>query len=623
MEEHIPETAVKAGLFVYGTLTDQQVFTVVTGIKTRMESAVLENYTRVTSRKSFPYIIPCPGSRVDGFLVPAIDDTILARLDKYENEGELYVRRHVTVQTDSGPREAFAYVAGPQLLANAHPDVEISERLSAFIRQRIEETVATGLPARSGVNELRLRAREELLGAAINDLVRDHFENPGLPEFIVKHRLAESELPSLKWMGKEPAAQKYASHYLRLILKTIIFNQLEQRVSRDFRQVARVTDAYYEHAISALVALQYLGDQLGQTFELLHSMGVTDYDDSLEYEDYAVAAIFVTDELYNRDRIVPYVERCLERRARGGVPLGCELEFSQLGYKAIGSSCDDDPQFDSFYYFDDFDLGGRLWKLGGHVDNHRIVTPDRGRVRGFMELALGRLKILGDLSKPVTADPVLLSDLANAAVAFAQIRPHSLHISLQLEKDREPGQPPCLEDLLCLLILGGDLSLNDDGILREQRLHRREIYNKYTGLDFSRYNKHRVHADSSPADVIEYQFPRLFYEHSYVDVVVALKGFQLADNPMPLDLSPDSPHLTYNRQLESELLQWAEAPYSVSKKSLDHFLARVEKGLEYETRFLDGHEPAFRQQWLDRIEGKLKNHNAYISGKGHQWLIET
>ena len=623
MEGHIPESAVEVGLFVYGTLADQHVFTVVAGIKTRMESAILEDYTKITSRKSFPYILPCPGARVDGFLVSAIDDAVLARLDKYENEGELYVRRRVTVQTNNGIRDAFTYVAGPQILAKAYPDVEISERVSAFIRQRIGETVATGLSARSGVYELRLRAREELLGAAINDLVRDHFENPGLPEFIVKHRLAESQLPSLKWIKKEPAAQKYASHYLRLILKTIIFNQLEQRMSRDFRKVARVADAYYEHAISALTALQYLGDHLGPTFELLSSMGVTEYDDSLEYEDYAVAAIFVADELYSRDRMVPYIQRFLERRAPGGVPLGCELEFSQLGYKAVGSNYDDDPQFDSFYYFDDFDLGGRLWKLGGHVDNHRIVTPDRGRVRGFMELALGRLKILGDLSKPVTADPILLSNLANAAVAFAQIRPHSLHISLQLEKDREPGQPPCLDDLLCLLILGGDLSLNDDGILRERRLYRHEIYNKYTGLDFSRYNKHRVHADSSPADVIEYQFPRLFYEHSYADVVMALKGFQLAENPAPLDLSPHSPHLAYNRTLESELLRWAETPYSVSKKSVDDFLARIEMGLDHETRFLDGHEPIFCQQWVDRIEYKLKSYNAFISDKNHQWLIET
>jgi hypothetical protein len=623
MERSSPDAGMKPGLFVYGTLIDPQVFQVVTGVKAPLESAVLEDFAKVSSLKSFPYILPRAGARVEGFLVPALDGAILARLDQYENEGELYLRRLVTVQTGNGPRDAFAYVAGPKLLAKAPPDVEISERVTAFIRRRIAETVAAGFPARGGVYELRLRAREDLLGAAINDLVHDHFEHPGLPEFIVKHHIAQSELPSLKWMDKEQTPRKYARHYLRLILKTIIFNQFEQRVSHDFREIARVADRYYEHALSALAALQYLGDNLGPTFELLNSMGVTEYEESLEYEDYAVAAIFVADELYSRERFLPYIERILERRAPGAVPLGCELEFSQLGHKVIGAGPDDDPEYDGFYYFDDFDLGSRLWKLGGHVDNHKVVTPDRGRVRGFLELALGRLKILGDLSKPVTADPVLLSDLANAAVAFAQIRPHSLHISLQLEKDREPGEPPCLDDMLCLLILGGDLSLKEDGVLRERRLYRREIYNQYTGLDFSRYNKHRVHADSSPAGVIEYQFLRLFYEHSYVDIIVALKGFQLAENPLPLDLSPDSPHLAYNRALESELLKWAEEPYSISRKAVDDFLARVEKGLAYETTVLGGHNPAFCQNWLDRIERKLKSYNAYISGKGHQWLMDT
>jgi hypothetical protein len=252
-----------------------------------------------------------------------------------------------------------------------------------------------------------------------------------------------------------------------------------------------------------------------------------------------------------------------------------------------------------------------------------VLTSERGRVRGFLELALGRLKILGDLSKPVTADPVILSELANAAVAFMQIRPHSLHITMQLEKGRAPGDPPCLEDLLCLLILGGDVNIGEDGILHERRVYRREIFNKYTGLDFSRYNRHRVHADSLPAEVIEYQFPRLFYEHSYMDVIMALKGFQLAENPVPLDLSPDSPHLDHNRALESGLLKWAEEPYVLALPEVNRFLGRVEKGLAHETAFLGGHDAVFCQRWLDSIERKLKSYNAYIAGKGREWPVKT
>lgn len=611
-------------LFVYGTLTDVYVFAVVAGEKPQAQEAVLEGYEKVSSLKSFPYVTPRAGASVEGLLVTGLSAKALAQIDQYEAEGELYFRRKAMVRTGADVREAYVYVAAPEMMSfTPPPDLEVADRVAEFIKRRIEGTIAADVPAQSQIRELEVRARGELLGDAVEDLVRGHFDHPGLPAFVVKHRLEESGLPSLAWLQREPDAAKYAPRYLRFIVKTIIFNQLEERVRRDFRGSVRVADKYYEHAVSSLAALQFVADNLGPVGEIMESLGVADYDAELEYIDYAVAAIFVADELYSREKIKPYVQRIKDRRARGGGPLGCEVEFSPLGRDVIGAAPDEDPTFDGFYYFDDFDLGGRLWKLGGHVDNHRVVTPDRGRVRGFLEFALGRYKILGDLSKPVTADPVILSDLANAVVAFAEMRPHSLHLSIQLEEGRPAGPPPPSRYLISLLILGGDINFDEGHALREKRLHNREIYNEFTGLDFSRHNEHRNRPDDDrPAGVIEYEFPRLFYEHSYVDLIVALKGFQLASNPPPLDLSPDSPHLAYNRDVERELLTWAEAPYALGKEDIGDFVATVEEGLAYETRYLDGHPPAFCRGWLDKIERKLKSYNAYIQGEGKEWLID-
>jgi len=612
-------------LFVYGTLTDAYVFTVITGEKPQAREAVLEGYEKVSSLQSFPYVTPRAGARVEGLLVTGLSAKALAQLDQYEAEGELYVRRKAVVQTGAGAEEAYVYAAGPELVSfTPPPDLEVADRVAEFIKRRIEGTIAAGVPAQSQIRELEIRARGELLGDAVEELVREHFDHPGLPSFVVKHTLAESGLPSLRWLGREEAALTYAPHYLRLIVKTIIFNQLEERVRRDFRGAVRVTDKYYEHAVSSLAALQFVADDLGPVGEIMESLGVADYDAELEYIDYAVAAMFIADELYERERLAPYVERIKDRRARGGEPLGCEVEFSPLGADIIGAAPDEDPAFDGFYYFDDFDLAGRLWKLGGHVDNHRVVTPGRGRVRGFLEFALGRYKIVSDLSKPVTADPAILSDLANAAVAFAEMKPHSLHLSLQLEEGRPVGPPPPPRHLICLLILGGDVNLDEGQVLREKRVYGREIYNQFTGLDFSRYNQHRRRPDDDrPARVIEYEFPRLFFEHSYVDLIMALKGFQLATNPPPLDLSPDSPHLAYNRDVERELLAWAGAPYALGKDDIGGFVATVEEGLAYETRRLGGHPPEFCREWLDKIERKLKSYNAYIWGEGKEWLIDV
>jgi gamma-glutamylcyclotransferase (GGCT)/AIG2-like uncharacterized protein YtfP len=612
-------------LFVYGTLTDVYVFAVVAGEKPEAQEAVLEGYEKVSSLKSFPYVTPRAGASVEGLLVTGLSAKALAQIDQYEAEGELYHRRKARVRTGADVREAYVYVAAPEMMSfTPPPDLEVADRVAEFIKRRIEGTIAADVPAQSQIRELEIRARGELLGDAVEDLVRGHFDHPGLPAFVVKHRLAETGLPSLAWLQREPDAAQYAPRYLRFIVKTIIFNQLEERVRRDFRGAVRVADKYYEHAVSSLAALQFVADNLGPVGEIMESLGVADYDAEFEYIDYAVAAIFVADELYSREGLAPYVQRIKDRRARGGGPLGCEVEFSPLGPDVIGAAPDEDPTFDGFYYFDDFDLGGRLWKLGGHVDNHRVVTPYRGRVRGFLEFAVGRYKILGDLSKPATADPFILSDSATAAVTFAEIKPHSLHLSMQLEEGRTPGKPPPPEHLICLLILGGDLNLDEDGVLREKRLHKREIYNEFTGLDFSRYNEHRVrHDDANPAQVIEYEFPRLFYEHSYVDLVMALKGFQSATNPPPLDLSPDSPHLGYNREVERELLAWAEAPHSLARRDLEYFLAVVDEGLAYETRNLGGHPAAFCREWVDKIERKLKSYNAFIWGEGKEWLIDV
>ncbi|MGD8717389.1 MAG: gamma-glutamylcyclotransferase [Candidatus Zixiibacteriota bacterium] len=611
-------------LFVYGTLTDAHVFSVITGEKPARRPAFLDDYYKVTSLKSFPYVVPRPGAEVEGVLVEGLSAKALAQLDQYESEGTLYVRCRLPVRTEQGTADAFVYVGGPELLeAKPPPDVEVTDRVGDFIKSRIEGAIADDIPARSQIRELELRAREELLGEAVEDLVRAHFDHPGLPPFAVKHRLKESGLPSLAWLPREQCAAKYAPHYLRLIIKTIIFNQVEGRVRHDFRGVVRVADKYYEHAISALAALQFVADSLGPIGEIMESLGVGDYDPQLEYVDYAVAALFIADEIYGRELLEPYVERIKERRAPGGEPLGCEAEFSPLGTEIVGAAPDEDPAFDGFYYFDDFDLAGRLWKLGGHVDNHRVVTPDRGRVRGFLEFALGRYKVLGDLSKPVTADPFVLSDLANAAVAFAELKPHSLHLSFQLEKGRPEGPPPTPRDLICLLILGGDVNFDDDGVLREKRVHQREIYNEFTGLDFSRRNSHRDRPDGDPAEIVEYEFPRLFYEHSYVDLVVALKGFQLADNPPPLDLGPDSEHLAYNREVERELLEWAGEPYALGRDDIGSFMAKVERGLAYETQHLGGHPAEFCRKWLDAIERKLKSYNTYIWGDGKEWLIDV
>lgn len=611
-------------LFVYGTLTDPFVYKVITGREPQGEPAVLKGYRKVTSRKSFPHIKEAPGAEVQGILLRGITAEALALLDRYEGEGELFVRRPVIVETAAGPEATYTYVAGPKLIWDAvGEEVEVEERLAQFIKERIEATIAAGVSAVGKFRDLEVRARREIWGDAVEELVRDHFDHPGLPQYLIKRRLEEPGLPSLRWLADDEEARRYAQSYLWLIVKAVIFNQLEDRVNHDFRGAVRVTDQYYDHAISSLAALRFLADNLGVIQDIARSLGIADYDPSLEYVDYVVGALFIADELYRREALAPYIEDIKSRRSPGSLPLGCECEFSPLGPAVIGAAPGADGKFDGFFYFDDFKLGDRLWKLGGHVDNHRIVVPGRGRVRGFLEFALGRYKILGDVSKPVTGDPVLLSELANAVVVFAEVPPHSLHISIQLEEGRPLGPPPRPEQLICLLILGGDLNADDTGVLRERRIWRGELQDPFGNLNFSRFNAHRRHPeDEAPAQVAEYLFPRLFFEHSYVDLIVALKAFQLATNAPPLEQREGAPHAAYNREVAALLTAWAERPTAVSRSVIQEFVGLLEEGLVYERLNLGGHDELFCNKWLAKIERKLSAYNAYLEGDRDAWTRE-
>jgi hypothetical protein len=109
----------------------------------------------------------------------------------------------------------------------------------------------------------------------------------------------------------------------------------------------------------------------------------------------------------------------------------------------------EDPLYDGFYYFHDFDLLRRGWKLGC------TWTTTRGRIsrersRGFLEYALGRAGYTRMWSKPVTDDPWLLARFIREAARFCGIAPHSLHVSLDIPPSAAYGPVEDASDLLCL-----------------------------------------------------------------------------------------------------------------------------------------------------------------------------
>jgi gamma-glutamylcyclotransferase (GGCT)/AIG2-like uncharacterized protein YtfP len=76
---------------------DQALLRQLTGKAFPVSAAILRGFRKWSSAGGFPYILPEPGAAVEGLVVRGVDHESLSRLDRYEDEGRLYLRQKVTV----------------------------------------------------------------------------------------------------------------------------------------------------------------------------------------------------------------------------------------------------------------------------------------------------------------------------------------------------------------------------------------------------------------------------------------------------------------------------------------------------------------------------------------------
>jgi gamma-glutamylcyclotransferase (GGCT)/AIG2-like uncharacterized protein YtfP len=125
-------------LFVYGTLTDPERVTALTGKLFEQVDATLSGFERVDSPLGYPFILPRPEAIVRGALLLNIDAVSLIQLDAYEAEGDLYRRQVVEVEVADRRVSAMAYV-GHGIRASLAPmaadRTDLSHRNSSLKRE--------------------------------------------------------------------------------------------------------------------------------------------------------------------------------------------------------------------------------------------------------------------------------------------------------------------------------------------------------------------------------------------------------------------------------------------------------------------------------------------------------
>ncbi len=603
-------------LFVYGTLMNESTQKIVAGKSFRHEKAVLKNFRKVSSPVCFPFIIPYRGINVEGYILYGIDDVSMAKMDKYEAEGDLYWRKTVQAFLDETgqPVECEVYIGNVKSIRKYFmPGTDIDDRIEMYVETEIDELLLQdSLKNKDFFHAVEQnRITKELLGSAFEDIVQTHISHQAISLSFLTKNLQKAGIPTLRHIRNNPEILPYADNYITFAVRHIIFNQIEDKIHGDFRGAVKVKNEFYAYAISVLLALEFMNTHNARVASLMEEKLANKFHEHWEYVDYADIALKIADILYDRKKVESMMAILKKNRNVGEIPLGAELEFSTVGRYAVHRDRPPDPEYNYFRYFKDFDLTRRLWKLGGHVDDHRFPDPMSYRSYGFLEYAFGKTSIYEDLSKPVTLDPWVLNKLISQASIFSGVRPHSLHISIEARHKVQYDKKNKIEHLICLLLLGGDLGFDSYNKLREKRIYNKEIIDNDGLLHFSSENIHYQDPDKlHKKTVIEFQFPRLYVDFNYEPLILALKGYQLAKNPRPL-CSSESPDKVAWYEMEA-LTKWAESPYPVSEDDISDFIDTVTRGLMTEHEGHPAHKITYIRKNIAMISARIKAKNKFV-----------
>ena len=620
----------KINLFLYGSLRDPSIFKSVCGRSFTLkpshvcddilfaELAIVPGFRRVSPDDVYFYAVASANAKTEGFVVYDLSAEAMADIDRYE--GKYYDRETVEVNTASGPVQAQAYLGSASKMRKKFGDrFHVNLMHELWLRKRIEKFFDKHTrPGEKSLDaSIERRARRELLGTTERDLVISHLGSDVVSDYYLEHEL-DRPIPSIKHLINDVDAQPYISNYLALMVKHVLLNQFEHHIYERYRfELERFGTSYrfFTRSTSLLIALRMINANKSAVDLLLgrclETMPPGPDFDLIDYVKYAVSA---ADSMFDNRVVRAELERVRANRQPGLVPLGIELELSNLGVKATDRRMKtSDRDFDGFRYFHDFCLDILTWKVGGYIDDHSGESyPNR---RGFFELAPGRLNVAGEISKPATADTWILNQLIREITSFYPIKPHSLHLSMQLRK-RQRRKPKTLPPgfVKCLLALGGGTRQRTEGRLWVSRLSQAEIEQDIYGpeLVFARRSK-RLSSMSvddnighktpsyAVAYVQQYKFIRLERRANYEPLIMALKGLQIAYNPGDYLTAEQLAHSRRLSRQYQQLKEWSSDPTEIGHSTRGRFLAAIKKGLMNEAH----HHPAHKLHYIDWALGAI------------------
>ncbi len=575
-------------LFVYGTLTNEKYLRLLINREVKSDQAVLYNFMCMSPSWSFPFIVKQRGAKTTGKILRDITVDELKILDEFEHEGNMYYRRPVVVRIGDLRQRCQTYIGNITAInSSLSPGMFFEDRYSRYVEKKIDTILSEVESNRPGLDR---RVLHELMSSAVDSIIQSHFDGNYVCGYIMIQALKEAAPPRLSETLKNPELLPYAGNYMRLACQHIVFNQFVDKIRHEHPESLRVSQQYFQHGIAVLLAMLLYNQKKKRIDKHFKRLQLDEIVKGRGYRDYAKCAIDVADIEYDLGQMEKLIAILYDKWSHSPTPLGAELEFSNLGSRAIYAKPGEDTAYDSFNWFWDFNMVQRTWRLGGHIDSHRQISLGHQRHRGFLEYALGRFQILGDLSRPLFDSPWAMSLLINELVKFLDVKPHSLHISMELSARHRniTSRPHDNGDLGCLLLLGGDFRRSVNRKMREWRIFNNELDTNFEhSIHFSDRKYHFTKPNQpveEASDVMEYKFMRLHKgECDYETLINALKGYQLHTHARPLkNTKEELPEQGFLRQ-------WAERPEPLALSEIDRFVEKVTFGL---TEEIEAQEPS-------------------------------
>ncbi|MCP4377110.1 MAG: gamma-glutamylcyclotransferase [bacterium] len=654
-------------LFVYGTLKNPSIIRAVLGKRLVVHRsqvvdsdtilarrAVLNGHKTISPDNTYLYAVPARHSRIQGYMLGPLNIDLLPVLRKYE--GRNYRRKSVRVATRKGREDAIVFLGNTDQLErsfgyafsdNFKQEILLQEKIDAALLETEQKRLQT-------VEVFTRRALGELCGPRIRDMVRHHFEAGGISDYAIRQSLLDAPLPGFERIRNDPKAKALAPNYLAMVIRQVIFNQIEERIHHDYHyelDQMQLRKDMYDRTVSSLAAMRILNarpDTL-QTFvrDCLEELHFPEND----LVDFVRWAIIAADALYTPQHIKHELDFIANNMgSKGYIPLGVELEFSNIGHDVIldpEAKRIHDDEYDGFIYFTDFGLDVLTWKLGGHVDDHYVkASPDQRR--GFFELAMGNLSIEENISMPITDDPWLLNQIIQETLQFYEhVAPHSLHLSMQLRSSHHrptSDKPPPLSVLKCLFALAGDPGDDGNGNIVIHRLFNNEIVRKddstakqknatdspkANALQFTRISRRQsessdesysaVRSGRKPGRYVQqFKFMRLDENMNYEILLVALKGLQMGMSLGSFLTVKQHDNDPVCSKRFHKLLEWGANPQPLSDDEIESFLSPVYRGLITERRGKPAHSEAYIAWAVNQVREMLHKFNDLLTSKNAQ-----